>query len=210
MKLPHFIARQSRKPQGALGWLVSRIMGAETAAENMTAVGMLDPKEGETVLDIGCGGGVALKEIVARGAAVAVGIDPSATMIRMARRRLSAEIDAGRVTLHRTGIEDLDDLPVEADGAMTVNTIYFWSAIAKPFGAVFGTLKPGGRFVVGFRPGDDPRHQAKYPAPVYRFWTRREVFDGIEDAGFVIERTEEAVVRGSQMVWILARRPSRA
>ena len=88
MKLPLFIARQSRQPQGLLGRLVGRVMAAETSAENHAAIDLLEPQNGETILDIGCGPGVAVAEMARRNPACRIlGLDPSATILDIARKR---------------------------------------------------------------------------------------------------------------------------
>lgn len=68
---------------------------------------------GERVLDLGCGDGALLTEIVALGGR-AVGADPSLLALRRAARRLGAERDAGvRTVLERGG-------PVAAAGVELV------------------------------------------------------------------------------------------
>lgn len=49
----------------------------------------MDPLEGKTVLDIGCGSGPYLAEALKRGASHVVGVDLSEEMIRLARERLA-------------------------------------------------------------------------------------------------------------------------
>jgi len=45
-------------------------------------------------------------------------------------------------------------------------------------------LKSGGRFVLGFTPGDDPQARANFPASVYQFYESDQVCGFLEDAGF--------------------------
>src|SRR5512134_2695781 len=56
-------------------------------------VGMLDPKPGETILDLGCGDGVLTAEIQRLGAKV-IGVDGAPAMVEAARKR---GIDARRM-----------------------------------------------------------------------------------------------------------------
>ena len=51
------IARQSRRPSGWLGEIVARVMAFETARANRFALERLNAREGEAILEIGCGHG---------------------------------------------------------------------------------------------------------------------------------------------------------
>ncbi len=62
---------------------------------------LLQPRPGETILDIGCGTGMCLEDFVARGLRAA-GIEPSEAMLEFARRRLGH-----RAELHRGVAEEL-------------------------------------------------------------------------------------------------------
>lgn len=54
---------------------------------------------GKTVLDVGCGSGIYLREALAREAAQVVGIDPAPRMLELSRQRLDAAGFAGRYRL---------------------------------------------------------------------------------------------------------------
>ena len=50
MRRPEFIAEQSRRPSGALGWLIGNIMSHETESLNAaTLAGAVSKREGEPV-----------------------------------------------------------------------------------------------------------------------------------------------------------------
>ena len=52
MRRPEFIAKHGGMPSGWLGRLVASIMERETTAINQDVITLLDPKEGEAVLEI--------------------------------------------------------------------------------------------------------------------------------------------------------------
>jgi ubiquinone/menaquinone biosynthesis C-methylase UbiE len=92
------IARQSAHPLGLLGRLIARAMAFDTAAVNRRMLEALDPGPSETVLEVACGRGRALKPAADRiqhGGVME--IDPSRVMCDVATRRNRAASSAGRV-----------------------------------------------------------------------------------------------------------------
>ena len=65
MRRPRFIAAQARQAQGPLGRLIAFIMARETAGPNRAAIQALGVLQSDRILDIGCGPGVALRELAA-------------------------------------------------------------------------------------------------------------------------------------------------
>jgi len=106
----------------------------------LPVVDLLAPKEGEQVLDVGCGDGTLAVEIERRGAKV-IGIDMSAEMVEACRNN-GIEAYLGSVT----------DLPYEnVFDSVFSNAVLHWVKDAR--GAVhniFKSLKKGGCFVCEF------------------------------------------------------------
>jgi cyclopropane fatty-acyl-phospholipid synthase-like methyltransferase len=70
------------------------------------AVDLLDVRPGDRILEIGCGGGVALSLIAARlRRGHVVGIDRSPIAVRRAAERNAVHIEAGRVRVQRAELE---------------------------------------------------------------------------------------------------------
>src|SRR5512138_3616191 len=99
MAKPERVARQSSRPSGWLGAIVARVMALETAGANRFAVEQLSLRDGEAVLEIGCGHGRTLARIGATRRVFMAGIDASDVMIRLARQRLDRWLFAGRAEL---------------------------------------------------------------------------------------------------------------
>ncbi len=106
----------------------------------MPVVDLLDPKEGECILDVGCGDGTLAVEMECSGAKV-VGVDMSAEMIDWAKAK-GIEAYVGSVT----------DLDYEDEfDAVFSNAMLHWVKDAN--GAVQNiakSLKIGGRFICEF------------------------------------------------------------
>src|SRR4051812_41487586 len=109
-------------PRGPLGAIAGHVMAWENRAVNALVVGLLDIHPADTVLDVGCGPGVAVA-IAARRATDGhvVGADPSPVMIAQARRRNRATVRTGRVKLARASAEALPFPDGRFTAALSVN-----------------------------------------------------------------------------------------
>ncbi|AWZ01929.1 erythromycin 3''-O-methyltransferase [Rhodobiaceae bacterium] len=209
MKKPQFIARQGRQPSGLLGSLVGRIMSKETAAANDIAIALLNVSPGDRVLDVGTGHGAALATLATLNDPGSLdGIDFSPTALKIARRKNRLLLKSGRLHLHQGASDVMPYADKSFDKILTMHTIYFWGDATAHFKEIFRVLIPGGRFVVGFRPGDDPGATATFPDNVYTFRTIAAVRHLLEMAGFTITETERREDAKSKLTWIAAERPA--
>ncbi len=103
-------------------------------------VDLLDPQQGERILDLGCGDGALTTELVARGAKV-VAVDGSPDMIAAARARgLDAHVADGQ-TLGFNG---------EFDAVFSNAALHWMTDPDAVLTGVRRALRPGGRFVGEF------------------------------------------------------------
>jgi len=112
-------------------------------------VALASLKTGETVLDLGCGGGLdtllAARAVGPRGRAI--GIDMTEDMVALARRN-AATGGFANVTFHHAPIEAL---PIESDSVDCVISNCVLNLVEDKDAAlaeVFRVLKPGGRLAV--------------------------------------------------------------
>jgi SAM-dependent methyltransferase len=208
MKRSIALARQGRSPSGLLGHIVGRIMAAETQAANRIALDLLELKPDDGLLEIGSGHGrtlAAAAESVTRG--TLVGVDSSPVMLQIARRRNRAALRSGRMQIIAGAS---DQLPFEAaafDKALAVHVIYFWLRPQVELAETWRVLKPGGRLVIGFRPGEDAGFAANFPAEIYHVRSMVEVETLLIQAGFVEVRTISKALGRGLMAWSRARKP---
>jgi len=127
--------------------LPEEAVGAAAGCGNPTAIAGL--KEGETVLDLGSGGGIdvilAAHRVGPKGKAI--GVDMTDEMISLANKNAT---EAGVENVEfRKG--DIEDLPVE-DGSVDVIISNCVINLApdkdRVFSEAYRVLKPGGRFIV--------------------------------------------------------------
>ena len=112
----------------SVGAFVARLGGA--------ALDLLDPKEGETILDIGCGEGALTARIEERGARV-VGIDNSPEMVAAAQAR---GLDARLMDVTTMGFDRA------FDAAFSNATLHWVLDRNEAARSVWFALKQGGRY----------------------------------------------------------------
>lgn len=174
------------------GRWTARLMNRSNAEMNERAVALLDIQPGEQVLDAGFGGGPALRAIISLVGrqGKAVGLDASPTMVHRAEQQFDQFVKVGRLVLVEGTVEQMRFPEGHFDGAITVNTIYFWADPAKGMSKLFHVLKPGGRLVVGIRPEDEMR-KMPFTTEGFTLYAPEQVEALLKAAGFVQVSIEE-------------------
>lgn len=186
MRRPQFIARQSGRPTGLVGRIIARIMSKETAELNAIAVDALSLDPTDRVLEIGFGHGRTIGEIADRVTeGFVAGIDPSATMVRVATRRNRNAISEGLVALDLGSSDALPFDDASFDKALAVHTIYFWDDAGAHLREIRRVLRDGACFVLGFTPKGCP-HAENFPDSVYQFYTADEIAALLAGSGFEV------------------------
>lgn len=118
------------KPVGFVGKLAGRIMnlvhkGQYRAIVTRIVERMDSPVNG--VLDIGCGGGIAVKEFAEQfPKATVYGIDHAAEMVALSAKTNRRAVAQGRVKLLQNSIEQVDIANNTIDIVSAFDTINFW------------------------------------------------------------------------------------
>ncbi|MEU2392691.1 class I SAM-dependent methyltransferase [Streptomyces sp. NPDC007369] len=122
-------------------------MAHGNAATERRAVAVAAPAEQDAVLVIGPGPGVGL-EAAARLSAHVVGIDPSALILAMARRRCTALVARGRLRLALGTADRTGEPDASADVVISVNNLHLWPDVPAALAEIHRVLRPGGRMVL--------------------------------------------------------------
>lgn len=88
---------------------------------------------GETVLDIGCGGGQNVANFIKRTHGLVCGMDYSPTCVDIASRKNKAAISQGRASIVEANVSNIPFDDNRFDIVTAFETIYFWNDIVENF-----------------------------------------------------------------------------
>ncbi len=122
----------------------------------LAALDAVPEPSGKAAIDLGCGTGPLLPELLARFGTV-VALDFAPGMIARARKRLGP--DAARVTFEARPMHELSDYAGRIDVAVAVNSLVMPDVrqIDQTLAAILATMRPGGVFL-GVVPSIDAIH----------------------------------------------------
>jgi ubiquinone/menaquinone biosynthesis C-methylase UbiE len=183
MHRPAFIARQAARPSGFVGRVLGAIMAKETRALNDEVLRHLAIAPGEHILEIGFGHGRTLERAIAANPETRfAGIDHAEDMVAGMAHRHADLVQAGRLDLKAGDSQALPWPDGAFHGAFAVHTLYFWRRPEQHLSEIRRVLRPGGRFIAGFRERT-PEAEAAFPAEIYRFRSPDEVVTLLNSSG---------------------------
>ncbi len=190
---PEELAKQLREPEGEKGIAVGEEMNKGNYYINVNSFGLLDLREGESVLEVGFGNGKLIPEVLKRARSVIYcGVDYSETMVDEAKRNNTAKIQLGVIELIHGTIEELYYRNETFDKIVTVNTLYFWDNPAKALYELKRVLKPGGVLVIGFRDRDLVKNMP-FTKFGFTLYSGEEAIKIVKDADFGSVKLETKV-----------------
>ena len=112
-------------------------------------LGHIDIGKAERILDIGCGGGKNIKNMLklAPGAMVC-GIDYSAASVEKSLKLNKSAISSGLAEIREASVESIPYDENEFDAVTAFETVYFWPDISANLSEVARVLKKDGLFMV--------------------------------------------------------------
>ena len=147
-RLRRALAAQLGNPRGPFGRLVVRLLNRRNQNMNAKGAEALRLGPGDRLLDLGFGGGVGIRALLAAGAEHVTGSELSADMVARGRRAFAQDIAAGRVALVEGALPSLPFGDGAFDAAITANTIYFWPDTTAGMRELRRVLAPGGRLAI--------------------------------------------------------------
>lgn len=185
---PRFIARQLSHPAGAFARVIGALMNWHNAKMNAFVLERLAAASSNRVLEIGFGGGLAIRPLLASAAFVA-GLDRSRDAVSLANGRFSDAVSAGRAEFREGNVEALPYGDRAFNKVCTTNTVYFWPSLARGFREIHRVISPGGRLAVGFLPKEF-MDRMNMPTDIFTTRTPEDVTSAMNKAGFANVRIE--------------------
>ncbi|ADC46047.1 SAM-dependent methyltransferase [Methanobrevibacter ruminantium M1] len=137
-----------RKPEGKLGNIQLKSMNKEHTPVSLWGLKHLDISPEDTILDIGCGGGMNINRM-AQTAKKVYGVDYSIESVNLSKEVNADFIRSGKVEVYEGNVSNLPFEDNSFDIVTAFETVYFWPDIEKSFGEVKRVLKPDGMFLIG-------------------------------------------------------------
>ena len=137
------------KPQGSAG--VEMLERMSESHKNVTewAFSHLNIKGTENVLDIGCGGGSALKKMSAKiNTGHLTGADYSEVSVELSTRNNLADVESGKMEIIHASVENLPFDDNSFNIIYTVESFYFWSNPQENLKEVRRVLADNGIFLI--------------------------------------------------------------
>jgi SAM-dependent methyltransferase len=152
---------------------------------NRLAIDALDPRPGETVLELGFGPGWGLRTIAARARGAQVyGVDQSARMLEQAKRMNEVAVSRGRMVLVRGAFSPLPWIDEMFHKVLLVNVVYFFDPDGRDISEVYRVLRSGGRLVI-YVTSRETMEKWPFAGPeTHRTFDARDLARLLEDAGF--------------------------
>jgi ubiquinone/menaquinone biosynthesis C-methylase UbiE len=181
------LSRQLGRPTGPLGRVVGRLLNRGNRAVILAAVDAAEAGHGDTVADVGFGGGAGLALLLDRVGPTGVvhGIEISQTMLATARRRFENAVTAGSLQLQEATMETLPLSDRSVDAVVSTNTIYFVDDLDAALTELARVLRPHGRLALGV---GEPAAMAKMPFTKHGFLLRpvSEIIECLRRSGFTL------------------------
>ena len=142
------IEHNLERPVGRLGRIVGHVMSVQHRSLTGWTLRLLPLEPAARVLDVGCGSGMAIKLLADGDPTRRVdGIDRSAEMVAMTKRRNASAVAAGRV--RRIGGRPPPRFSDATFDAVTaIETFYFWDDPIRGLEECRRVLRPGGWLAV--------------------------------------------------------------
>ncbi|MGW6599957.1 class I SAM-dependent methyltransferase [Streptomyces sp. NPDC055036] len=160
-----------RQPNGRAGRLIGHVMAKQHRTLTVWAIEHMEVRRSQRVLDIGCGGGMAVKLLSERTSqGFVAGVDYSAEMVRQSVLRNVDGVAAGRVELKQGDAGALPYDDASFDQVSAIETFYFWPDPMRGLSEAYRVLKPGGQVSITL---EMSREAAEKPTAKQRYLGRR-------------------------------------
>ena len=185
MSFSEKLMEQGGKPTGPLGRLIGRLMNVNHSDVYSWGLDHIAIEPDSIVLDVGCGGGKAVKLLASRAPDGKVyGIDHSLDMVNLAQKINKSLVQSGRVEIGHGSVSSLPYSDDIFDLVTAFETIQFWPNLDEDLQEIQRGLKPSGVLLVVNR-YPNVEEQGSDWGEFLQLCTAEEYRDCLSDAGFV-------------------------
>ncbi len=137
--------QNARFPKGAQGKEVLDGMRESHGPVTGWTLALLAPSPSDVILDIGCGGGRALKRLSPLVPAGRLfGVDYSETAVQCTKEENAADVASGKLTVVQGSVSALPFADNTFDKIFSIESYYFWPDLENDVKEILRVLKPGG------------------------------------------------------------------
>ena len=167
--------------------------GKEPADFLNSLIALKPPRRGMKILDIGCGGGAAVHEmLILSEGSIVKGIDHSDKSISLSKLTNEEAIKYERCRIEKADVANMPFLDEEFDLSTAIETMYFWPDTLAAMREIRRVLRNGGKFAVLAEACNHDtwaEDRDKYSTP-FIVYTAEEISDFMTKAGFTETRAE--------------------
>jgi ubiquinone/menaquinone biosynthesis C-methylase UbiE len=161
--LTAYFTEQARRPHGLFGKLITTTWSTYFGKLSDWTLDNTRLENGEKILEIGYGGGVTLKNLVARAQNFEIdGLDISESALQRASRVNARAIKTGQLNLSVGSVETLPYENGKFDTVLAVQTHIFWSDLTKALTEIYRVLSDEGQLVISCEKERIAYHLEKY------------------------------------------------
>ena len=122
----------------------------DVIAQRHRTLTVLEPREGEQILDVGAGPGLLVADLAAvvGHTGHVTGVEISDSMLALARRRIESGPAADRVTLVKGDVAELPFPDASFDAATSTQVYEYVPDVDRALAELYRVLRPGGRALI--------------------------------------------------------------
>jgi ubiquinone/menaquinone biosynthesis C-methylase UbiE len=143
------LIEQAKNPRGFIGSVMLKMMNSAHAEKIAWGLSKAAVDEDALVLDIGCGGGEAVKmlsPLIKTGKIY--GVDYSEDAVSATVKKNKKDVQSGKMIVQRASVSSIPFQDNFFDIAFAFQTHYFWPDLKHDIREVNRVIKPDGRFVL--------------------------------------------------------------
>lgn len=200
----HKLVENARKPKGFWGKLMINSMNKGHSELTDWALEILNIKNGDAVLDLGCGGGKTVYKLCKLTDGKVSGIDYSELCVKNARKLNQSNIRIGKAEILQASVSSLPFDDSCFDKIIAVETYYFWPDKLNDLKEALRVLKRGGKIMLVFEMLEDKENPGKWSAVESKLGIKAVSAGGIAEALAQAGFTEIETYINQEHDWLCA------